>query len=1236
MGREWTDEQMMVLAERDNNLLVSAAAGSGKTAVMVERIIRLVTQGENPPDIDRFLVVTFTRAAAASMRERIADALVKALEKDPGNIHIQKQTALIHQAQITTIHSFCQEVVRSHFFDLDIDPGFRVGDEGEMLLLKEQVMDDLMEEAHELADKDTRIQAFFDYFTRKTLDTQAAQQILRIYDYSCAYPWPDQFRASLTEAYQADDISGLENAAWMKELEEETQRLADETVTELEFLIRLCQEENGPAEYLPALESDLSHFTALKEGLAPLAYDERRDLVYRACDWIRIASVRKGTDKELAGMIKDARNDLKEAWKKVKDGCYACDARRILEMNGRIALPLEGLVFLADRFEEKFAQAKADLGVADFSDLEHFALRILCDRSGAATAAGREYARKFRYVMTDEYQDSNLVQETILEAVSGNARGAANRFMVGDVKQSIYRFRQARPDLFIGKYRSWKKVREAGQIPGTAGENHTVELHRNFRSRSEILSVVNAVFEEIMAADIGGVDYDQDAFLHSGAVFPALPDEYQSGTAFCKEPELWLLENAGSGQDDDDDTDDAVIPDLNSTLLWNLWDHASDREKEAFIIAERISAMAGQYPVLDEESGGYRKAGYGDIAVLYRGGDRWPDALEKALSLYGIPSFSGGGGGYFETQEIRTVLALLSVIDNPRQDIPLVCVLRSPVGGFTDGELSDIRAASPDTDFYSALVFCAQQGNGKAERFISMLDEQRSLVASCSVHELIWHVLDVTGYTHYVCALPGGDRRYANLKLLVQKAIDFEQGSDRSLFRFLHYIRNIKKVSDAPEAVLSEAGENTVRIMTIHKSKGLEFPIVFVCGLGRKLGGRESSESILLDPVYGIGMDELNTAHHVRTSSIQRQIIAGNQKKEGMGEELRILYVAMTRAKEKLVLTGTVPDLARAYDKWRRAGLRKEVLLPAQYRLQAGCYLDLIMPVKWKAPTPLVFNEITERDLWDTVKAHMNGPQNTPKEAGTEEIDDEMLTRLREHLAILSARERYVSVLEERTPIPVTVSVSELKHPMYEEEMRQQAMILSDDAGSDSSPGTAGLSEDREGGAARGSAYHTLMENLNYCDPDIEGQLESLVKCGKIDRFGADRICVEDIAAFTRDPVGIRMRNAFEKNDLHRETPFVIGRKARDLKEEWDSDEIVLVQGIIDAWFEENGKIILLDYKTDRVDGHSDPEGETLIRRYRLQLSIYADALRSMTGMDTDEALIYSFALRKCIPVNIN
>ena len=1235
MSREWTDEQMMVLAERDNNLLVSAAAGSGKTAVMVERIIRLITEGENPPDIDRFLVVTFTRAAAASMRERIADALRKALDQDPGNIHIQKQTALVHQAQITTIHSFCQEVVRSHFFNLDIDPGFRVGDEGEMLLLKEEVMDKLMEEAHDLADTDPRIRAFFEYFTRKTLDSQAAQQIMRIYDYSCAYPWPDDFRASLTEAYRADDIRGLEDSAWMKELREETGRLTEETVKELEYLISLCREKDGPAEYLPALESDLSHFAALKAALGQLSYDETRELVLHACDWVRITSVKKGTDRVMAGMIRDARNALKEAWKKMRDGCYACNASRILEMNRRIRLPLEGLIYLTDRFEEKFAQAKADLGVADFSDLEHFALRILCDRNGESTAAGREYARKFLYVMTDEYQDSNLVQETILEAVSGNAREAANRFMVGDVKQSIYRFRQARPDLFIGKYRSWKKVREPGQIMDVSGESHTVELHRNFRSRGDILSAVNDVFKGIMAADIGGIDYDQDAFLHSGALFPPLPDEYQGRPDVHATPELWLLENAGAGLDDDDEAEDPVIPDPENVLIQNLWDHASDREKEAFVIAERISSMIGQYPILDEETGTYRKAGYGDIAILYRGGDRWPDALEKALSLYGIPSFSGSGGGYFETQEIRTVLALLSIIDNPKQDIPLVCVLRSPVGGFTDGELSDMRAASPDTDFYSALLASARTGNRKAAHFTGMLDEQRSLVSSCSVHELIWHVLDVTGYAHYVCALPGGERRYANLNLLVQKAIDFEQGNDRSLFRFLHYIRNIKKVSDAPEAVLSETGENTVRIMTIHKSKGLEFPIVFVCGLGRKIGGREFTETILLDPEFGIGMDELDTSHHVRTSSLQRQIIAGNQKKEGMGEELRILYVAMTRAKEKLVLTGTVPDLERASEKWKSAGLRREVLLPARYRLQAGCYLDLIMPVKWKNGTSLDFSEIREQDLWNTVREHITGQRTASIEAGSEAVDDDRLTKLREELALLSARERYVSALEERTPIPVTVSVSELKHPMYEEEMRQQAMELSGDTGSGSFTADD-LSDSAEGGAARGSAYHTLMEHLDYSDPDIEGQLESLVKCGKIDQFGADRIRVEDIRAFTEDPIGHRMRNAFEKNVLHRETPFVIGRKARDLKNEWDSDEIVLVQGIIDAWFEENGKIVVLDYKTDRVAEKDDPEGETLIRRYRLQLSIYADALRSMTGLETDEVLIYSFALGKCIPVIIN
>ena len=1279
MSTKWTDEQRMVLEERGNDLLVSAAAGSGKTAVMVERIISLITEGENPPDIDRFLVVTFTRAAAASMKERIGEALQRALEQDPENAHLQKQVTLMSRSLITTIDSFCAEVVRTHFYELDIEPGFRVADEDEMKLLKEDVMNDLLEEAHGKIDEDENIRAFFERFVSRFDDTAAAEQIRQLYEISCAYPRPDAFRASLAETYAADDESSLSTSHWMIRIRQMIMDLTRDTFAELSNLSAIAPVEiskTGKTKgqirgYAPTLQEDTARFETLKcfmESEDPYYdYDALCEQVAAACAWGRMGTYSASNpdvDRDLTERIKNSRDAIKKEWDEVRKGLLGQQAQDILEMNRAIRKPLQGLIDLTDCFETRFAQAKTEQGVADFSDLEHFALQILTDPEGNPSATGEAYARQFLYVMTDEYQDSNLVQETILRAVSGNACRAANRFMVGDVKQSIYRFRQARPDLFMEKYRNWKKVRTSAEYRDVAGESHVVELRKNFRSRPVILNSVNRVFSRIMAADVGGVDYDADAMLYPGAIFP---DQDMD-----PEPEILLLEDASASEEEEvfleeeepGDLPDPTqeMPDGGETDFLHRWEYARDMERESFLVAERIAGLLGRFPVTDEETGELRPATCSDVAILYRGGAGWPGALEKALYAFGIPSFAGSGGGYFDTLEVRTILNALSLIDNPKQDIPLAGVLRSPIGAFDDHDLARMRAACREGDLFTALKALSETGHEKAVRFLAFLDRMRSLVPFCSVHELIWQLLDETGYETYVCALPGGERRRANIRLLIQKAMDYEQGSYRGLFNFLRYIENIKKVSDPPEAVLSDAGDRAVRIMTMHKSKGLEFPIVILCGLGKTLSSNDLKEQVLTDFRYGAGLDHVDTDRHVRVPSVQKKMILRLQKEEGRGEELRVLYVAMTRAKEKLIMTGTVKNRADAERKQWLVSAASDGLLPARCRRSFTTFLNILMPAVMQGDTGILVTSTESETLGQRIAASLKSQKTAVTKTNEPQRVSPEREALRARLRQMMERDATALELQKAPVIPYTVSVSELKHPMYEEEVRREALSLylstsgddeeakpepDDQTLTDSMANRADLTEPTNGsamphpaydsdvspGALRGTAYHTLMEHLDYEDPDIKGQLESLVKYGKIDQFAADRIRLADVEAFIDSDIGRRMKRAFQSGTLHRETPFVIGRKARELKEEWDSDETVLVQGIIDAWFEEDERIVLLDYKTDLVSADRDPTGASLIRKYQLQLQIYRDALASLTGRAVEEVLIWSFSLGRSILV---
>ena len=1230
MEKQWTTSQQQVIDHRSPNLLVSAAAGSGKTAVLVERILALVTDPEKPADIDRLLVVTFTNAAAAEMRERVLAAMEKRLESHPDDEHLQRQSAVMHEAMITTIHSFCLDVIRNYVYLLDLDPAFRVAEEGEIRLLRRDVLEELLEE--EYGRGTGSFLRLADSLSPGRNDDGLVKIIAQLYTFSRAYPWPREWEQMCLSLYSVRTVQELNGSDWMKKLLSDVRVMAGDLCLRMEKACALSGEPDGPASYLPALSEELDRLRLLERAGD---YEACRRAVRNASCWGRLKAVRSAqVDPDKKEMVKTLRDSVKADVKKLEETFFACSLEDHLEIIGLCRENAEELIRLVECFGDLFTAAKRERGIVDFNDLEQLALQVLIKEENGEkvpTEAARAYRERFAWVMTDEYQDSNLVQEVILSAVSRED----NRFMVGDVKQSIYRFRQARPDLFLEKARSYAQAgtetgKEAGQEDRVSGIR--IELHQNFRSRKQILSGVNMLFRQMMARDIGGVDYDDAAALYPGAEYP------ETGSDESLLPECLLA----MPEDDSLSAEDSV-------------------KEEARMAAGRIRALKGVFPVSDG-AGGYRSARYGDMVILLRSAAGWGEIFADVLTENGIPAFLATGTGYFSAPEVQLMLAFLQILDNPRQDIPLAAVLRSPIGDLSDEELAGIRAACPEGDFFEA---CEAYRNGenagdpagrKLETFFTLLGQLREESVRLPIHRLIWRILDLTGYDDLVLAMPGGSSRKANLEMLIQKAMAYEQGSYKGLFHFLRYIENLQKY-EVDFAQAPEYGENAdaVRIMTIHRSKGLEFPIVFVCGMGKAFNQTDSSSPVVLHPVLGMGIRCMQTKLRVRLNVLLRDVLAHSIREENLGEELRILYVAMTRAREKLILTGTVKK-EDALRRWFLAGDDKRRILPYSVRSKAGSYLDLIMPALFRHRCSDAFLEEmgmasdplhpSREDGWgfDLHPVRAGGSHPLLKQSG-----EQPTKRLKAEDLQTGEEKVYDPVLQERMKealrlgqwqaplrVPVKVSVSDLKSGKYDEDILPEEVLWPEN-------GTAALSVETPeshaaglSGAQLGTLYHRVMELLDYTSPEydrpdfVQRQLESMVKYGKIQKGESKAVSAEVIGTFLTSAAGQRFRLAALRHSLYRETPFVMGVQAGELRAEWDGGGTVLVQGIIDAWFEEGDSLVLLDYKTDRV---SSPDGSELAEKYHRQLELYEKALTGLTGKKVKEKLIYAFALGREIKI---
>lgn len=1246
MGKKWTKEQQQVIMLEGRNLLVSAAAGSGKTAVLVERIIRKITDSVRPVDIDKLLIVTYTNAAAAEMRERIGAAIEQALGQQPENTHLQRQQTLLHNAQITTIHSFCLSVIRNYFHRIDLDPDFRVAEDGELKLLKSDVLDEALEHFYQEARPE--FLALSETIATGKNDLPLKNTILNLFEFAMSYPWPEEWLENCKKPFHIQSMEEFEDLPLARELLSYLHSISSQWALQIGICRDLSLEADGPSKYGPLLEQEAQAMERIGASSTYQQYYER----ICGCSFARLPSIRNFEgDMEKKNRIQKLRNEVKDSMKKVKEQFLFQSPKEMAEDMQKNCPVADMLAEATLYFLEKFAEKKRERNILDFNDLEHFALKILVEGSTkepSRTAA--ELRKNYEEIMVDEYQDSNYVQEAILKAVSKEAEGISNIFMVGDVKQSIYRFRMARPELFMEKYNTYTQEESSRQ---------RIDLRMNFRSRPEVLGLANDIFYRIMKEDIGGITYDAKAALYPGAVFP-------EGEPGMFDPEILVVEPSTEEKG------------------------TKPQELEAKAVGMEIKKLMQSQMVTEEmpqngNPGTLRPVRYSDIVILLRSMGNWADTFVKVLGELGIPVRASSGTGYFSAIEVQTALNLLRLLDNPRQDIPMASVLSSPIVGLSGEDLAVIRAAYPKEKFYQAVMDFAgklqglgdpyaplegdgvtgfgqkvqEEGKGrlglsgaqqkKLCRFLKLLEKFRKKASYTPIHELLYQVLEETGYQAYVYALPGGEVRQANLEMLVEKAIAYENTSYRGLFHFIRYMEQLQEYDvDFPLAEGEEA-EDVVRIMSIHKSKGLEFPVVFVSGLGKMFNNQDQQERVVLHPSLGFGMDVVDVQRRLRTPGLTRRFLARKAAMENVGEELRVLYVALTRAKEKLVLTGV---LKKAEEKLAslQAVTAEDGFLTFLSRIGSNTFLQFLLLARSCTPESCPITLVKQESL---------------KEQEIRETTEEGLTRV-ELLAKLqepepewegqiAARLSYEYPYENEVAMKTKVSVSELKHRMMDQVLAEEseAIFPLPDWKEAASFGKAKASvadgsklqegqreryipafmegvQEENTGAKRGSAIHRMLECYDFTRPPetLQEQFRELVEQNKIEEGLRPFVRLPAVRRFLQTALGARMQAAAKKGKLYREKPFVMGKPACEALEGSSSREMILIQGIIDVFFEEDGEIVLLDYKTDKVESAAE-----LVRRYRIQLELYQEAIERAVGKKVKERLLYSFCLGEFVPI---
>ncbi len=1264
MGMKFTEDQQRVIDLRNCNILVSAAAGSGKTAVLVERIVELVSgsgcDSARAVDIDRLLIVTFTNAAAAQMRERITKALSDRVEAEPDNEHIKKQLMLIHNAKIMTIHSFCLYLIKNHFNDIGLDPDFRTADEGEIRLLKQEVLSELLEEQFALGRQE--FTDCVEYFAYDGREKRLEELIERLYTFSGSYPFPEKWLRQHRMDYHMETFEELVKTEWFAGMMQEISALLQECKEQEKAALKVCEEPDGPYFYAVALEQDQELIAGLEQELASVvqtasepeqsvapaemdssvAKDAFEALAARVqgISYARMAPKKDDSvSAEKRELVKAMRERVKSLLGTLSEKYFASGPKQWLAECRQADAALCELVDLALLFGERLTEKKREKNLLDFEDMEHLALQILLkeEENGQMVPSDTalEYREQFAEILIDEYQDSNLVQEFLLQSISGEDDGRFNRFMVGDVKQSIYKFRLARPELFLEKFATYQKE---------DGNCVRVDLKQNFRSRHEVTDCVNDLFLQLMHRELGGVEYDADTALYPAAQFPEADGE--AADAREKDVALGGEEKQGSAVPVSTACEASIArspyePELCIAAISG--EKGEDpKELEAKMIAGKIREIVGKLPVRDSESGQLRPARYQDIVILLRTTSGWDETFKKILEENAIPVFVTSKTGYFAATEVQTVLNFLRVLNNPLQEIPLFGVLKSVLFGFSDAQLATLRALDETGKrcLYDCVKLAAGEGesgegsvgygsgsNGadaslreKCCSFLSFLNRYREYAVYLPIHKLMEQFLEETGYLYTVSALPGGVQRRINVEMLLTRAESFEKTSYSGLFHFIRYMEQLEKYDiDYGETGASDENADVVRIMSIHKSKGLEFPVCFVSGLSKRFNRQDSVAPVLMDMDLGLAIDWVDPTARIRHTTLKKNVLARKLNADSMGEELRVLYVALTRAEEKLILTGTCKE-----DKLPQEDTAQGAYGYSALRLQeASSYYDLVLPAWQSVGRRLQICTQEELLQAELVRASLgyNSRQKLFEEAGKEPEAAELA--LCERLQKPYAHENLAGLF-------VKTTVSELKKEGMQEEAAEGLTLFPEEEVVPYLPQFVREQEETVSGTTRGSAYHRLLEIFPFERQETwtAAKIRTVIEECKADRRLSEEyaaaINVYKIRAFLQTPLAARMAKAARSNRLHREQPFVLGLSANRLNTDFPEDETVLIQGIIDVYLEEEDGIVLADYKTDLV---KDPK--ELILRYRVQLDYYEEALVRLTGKCVKEKLIYSFGLEQ-------
>ena len=1167
MSVKWTKEQQQVIGERDKNILVSAAAGSGKTAVLVERIAGRLMEEENPLHVDELLVVTFTEAAAGEMKDRIGAALQGALETAKNRTRIKRELTLLPFAQISTIHSFCLRVIKEHFADIELSPGFRVGESTEMELLKRDVAEEVVTQAFE-----ERGEAFLqmvDALSPGKSDALLIDLLIRVYDFSGSDPDPEAFLLRAQKSYEGENTALMENCL-RQELLEQIQYMQ----AVLQTAIELTKAPGGPEKYREALEDDMAF---LKKLSIAETLDEagERLAAFKHTAFKRL-SKKDAVDEKIQTSVKDYRDECKKTLKTLKEGLFARTFTEQKAAMQEMAPVMREFCDLIRRFESAYSERKRRQSLLDFRDMEQFALKVLVKKTEtgyALTEAAQGYREEFKEVMVDEYQDSNRVQELILWSVTRERA----LFMVGDVKQSIYGFRLACPELFMEKYHDYK---------GTHQDRTRIDLKKNFRSREKVLQSTNVIFEQIMQKDLGGITYDDAAALCAGADYPDA-ERYDTDVLLLDTSRLDALE-------------EDKIPE-------------TGREKEARMTAAYIKDFLKDGEVYDKKAKVRRKATYGDIVILLRSMKGWSEDFVRILKAEGIPADAVTQEGYFSAWEVSILLDCLNLLDNFHQDIPLSAVLMSPIGGFTGEDLAKIRIARREESLSRAVLLEART-DARLGAFMDFYSALRRRVPYSAVSDLLLEILDATGFMDLISTMPGGAQRRANVQMLVSKARDFENTSYHGLFHFIRYIEQLKKYHvDFGEAAILEAGSDTVHIMSIHKSKGLEFPVVIVSGLGKQFNRQDQKSALVMHRDLGIGIDCVNLENRTKSVLLMKELIKHAIEKDMLAEELRVLYVAMTRAEEKLVLTGQIKDPEKNFMAKKMLFKYPEKVLPVEMLLKADSLLDYIT-------MGLIRNRCFAGALAAAgLPAELLNPLFGAKwpfnvhlkkaEAFAGEENAINKKRYANRLGALDQTfaekalwdEKFSYVYPHKTSGKRKYGVTELTHQGRETQKR-----------------TAPAGDGK--GIERGNAYHRAFELFDFDGgTDMDAFLKRKVQAHLMTKEAALLVEKSALEVFGASKLAERMQAAAQKGLLYREQPFLLALPEKDG---------ALVQGIIDAFFIEEGEIVVVDYKTDRVR-----TGEILVARYKDQISLYARALSGITGRPVREKILYSVALGQEIRV---